>query len=106
MVRTETGRAFSLSSSAMAEGTVLISVISAPGGPDSSARASSTRTTVPPQARVTKISNTDRSNVTAVEARTPRSSSGENAVRAQWANTTALAWLTATALGRPVDPDV
>jgi hypothetical protein len=61
---------------------------------------------VPPQARVTKISNTDMSKVIEVEASMPAKSSGLKTSRAQWASSTALRCSMATALGRPVEPEV
>jgi hypothetical protein len=93
-------------SSAMAEGTVSITRTSFLAGNWGRARAFSARITVPPQARGAKISNTDMSKVMEVEARTPDSSRSENSRRDQSTMATALLCSMATALGRPVEPEV
>ncbi len=76
-VRTEGGTARSRTSSAMAEGTVLISVTWSRAGRSGSSRAFSARITVPPQARVTNSSKTDMSKQIDVEPSTPASSPAE-----------------------------
>ena len=105
-VRTAAGSPCWRSSSPSTEGTVLISVTRAAAGRRASEKAFSARITVPPQHSGASSSNTERSKQIEVEARTPASSAGENAARAQCASTAALRWVMATALGRPVDPEV
>jgi hypothetical protein len=88
----------------MAEGTVLTRVT----GPSTSgrSRALAASTTVPPRLSGAKISKTDRSKQTDVEASTAAISPSENSSRAQSMRATALRCSTATALGRPVEPEV
>ena len=102
----EAGIAPARTTSAITAGTVLISRTGASGGPAASARASSTKRTVPPQASGTNSSKTERSKEMEVAARTPASSSGENVSRPQAHRATALRCSMATALGRPVEPEV
>ncbi len=70
------------------------------------ARASGARMTVPPTHQGANSSKTARSKVTAVAARTPARSAGVKCWVAHWRKATALAWLMATALGVPVEPEV
>jgi hypothetical protein len=90
----------------MTEGTVLTSVTSPAAARRGSSRAFSARITVPPWARGTKISKTDRSKLIDVEARTPARSDREKTVPAQRTRATAEAWEMATPLGSPVEPEV
>ncbi len=76
-VRTDGGTSPARTSSAIAEGTVSISVTSWAAGCRGSARAFSATARVPPQARVQKISNTDMSKQIDVEPSTHDSSAAE-----------------------------
>jgi hypothetical protein len=60
----------------------------------------------PPQASGPKISNTDTSKLSDVEASTRDSSSAPNSARAQCTSPTTLRCSTTTPFGRPVDPEV
>ncbi len=105
-MRTDAGKAPCRTSSASAEGTVLTSTTSSRAASRGSSRALAASTTLPPQARVTNSSKTERSNETEVEASTPARSAAGNTVRAQWAKATALRCSIATPFGRPVEPEV
>ena len=61
---------------------------------------------MPPQASGAKISKTEMSKVIEVEASMPESSRSEYSRRAQATIATALRCSIATALGRPVEPEV
>ena len=103
------GRPPSCTSSAMAEGTVLISVTRCFAGiadVADNAKALSTRMAVPPPVSGTKSSKTERSKQMEVEARTPARSAAGNERCAQATIATALRCSIATPLGRPVEPDV
>src|SRR5215213_3084401 len=106
MVRTEVGTARWRTSSVIADGTVLRSVTSPAAAKFGTSSALAARITLPPQANVTKISNTERSKEIEVAARTPAKSAGVKTVRAQHAKATALRCSIATAFGRPVEPEV
>ena len=90
----------------MADGTVSINTTSPAAARSGSASAFSDSTSFPPSARVAKISNTDMSKQTEVEARTPAYSSGVYTERAQRTIATALRCWIATPFGTPVDPEV
>ncbi len=105
-MQTDGGTAPRRSSSAIAEGTVLIRVTAAARGGDASARASSPRITAPPQVSGTNSSNTERSKQIEVAANTPARSAGENVRWAQATRAAALRCSMATPLGRPVEPEV
>ncbi len=107
-MRTVGGTALSWTSSAITEGTVLISVSRRFSSADMAARARalSTRWTAPPQASVPKISKTDMSKQIEVEPSTAASSAGLNVARVQRISTVTLRCSIATPLGRPVDPEV
>jgi hypothetical protein len=77
-----------------------------PASSPGSARAFSARTMRPPWASGTKISKTERSKQTEVEASTPSSSSAEKISPAHATNEAAFRWLTPTAFGSPVLPEV
>src|ERR1700687_4645356 len=106
MVRTDAGTAPRRSSSAIAEGTVLIKLTAGGRGGDASARASSPRITVPPQASGTNSSNTERSKQIEVPAKTPARSAGGDVRGAQATRAAALRCSMATPFGRPVEPEV
>src|SRR5215210_113992 len=105
IVRTLGGSGPSRSSSDRAEGTVLISSTSPAAGSSGRASGFSATINVPPQARVPKNSNTDRSKQTEVEKSTPPASSGKFSAD-QLTKAARLRWVTPTALGRPVEPEV
>ncbi len=96
------------STCASAEGTALISVPCHGPAVPRSARASRFGTTSrqPPAVSVPKISNTDTSKLSDVDASTRDNSVTPNASAAQHASDTTPACSTATPFGRPVDPDV
>ena len=71
-----------------------------------SSRALAARITVPPSASGTNSSKTETSKEMDVEASTPDSSRAENTSRDQATRATTLRCSTATALGRPVEPEV
>src|SRR5581483_3286531 len=95
------------STCASAEGTALINDPCHGPAVPRSARASTFGTTSrqPPAASVPKISNTDTSKLSDVDAST-RDNSAPNTSAAQQASDTAPACSTMIPLGRPVDPDV
>src|ERR1700674_5444121 len=106
MGRTDAGTAPTRSSSAIAEGTVLIKLTAAERGGDASARGKSPRITGPPQASGTNSSNTERSKQIEVPAKTPARSAGENVRCAQATRAAALRCSMAPPFGRPVEPEV
>ena len=75
-------------------------------GPDVSASRFGTISMLPPAVSGAKISNTDTSKLSEVEARTLASSSAGNSARAQHTRPTTPRCSTTTPLGRPVDPEV
>ncbi|MNG14144.1 hypothetical protein D3C84_978750 [compost metagenome] len=75
MIRTLAGICPARNKAAIAEGTVLISRTWSRAASSGNARALRASTSEPPLARVTKISQTDRSKHTEVEASTPCMSS-------------------------------
>ena len=83
-----------------------IRVTSEAAGSPASARASAARIRVPPRLRVPNSSKTETSKLIEVEARTPAISSAEKCPAAQRSMATALRWVMATPLGRPVEPEV
>src|SRR5579859_287415 len=91
----------------IADGTPLIIRPDA-GSPTPSASASKlpTTSTHPPQTSGAKISNTDTSKLSEVEASTRDSSPGPNSALAQDTRLTTPRCSTTTPLGRPVDPEV
>src|SRR5580698_5224003 len=92
------------STCASAVGTALIMLPR--HGPDVSDSRFGTISMLPPAVSVPKISNTDTSKLSDVDASTCLSSAGENSDATQRANTAAQpCWIT-TPLGRPVEPDV
>ena len=100
------GREPRRSNSDIADGTVLTSTTSPAASSSGSASAFSARTSFPPAPRVAKISKTDRSKQTEVDASRPSYSSGEYIVRAQRTIPTALRCWIATPFGTPVEPEV
>src|SRR5262249_32520335 len=105
-IRTLEGRPFVRTSSAIADGTVLISVDSFAAASVGNSRAFLAIRTSPPQARGPNSSYTDRSKHTEVDARTPVNSSTEKLRPTHSRNATALACSIATPFGLPVDPEV
>ncbi|MNR18493.1 hypothetical protein D3C85_1352250 [compost metagenome] len=91
---------------AIADGTVLIRRTCSRAGNCGSSRALRAMTRKPPLARVTKISQTDRSKHTEVEASTPWMSSLRYTCCDQCARAATLRWAMATPLGWPVEPEV
>ncbi|GHJ26225.1 hypothetical protein TPA0910_06580 [Streptomyces hygroscopicus subsp. sporocinereus] len=89
------------------EGTPLISPL-ARGRRSGSARASRSATTsvLPPASSGQRISNTDTSKLSEVEATTSVSPSRPSSAAAQAASPATVRWVTTTPLGRPVDPEV
>src|SRR5262249_795214 len=104
--RTDSGIAFILPSSVIAEGTVLTSVIFSSPSQFCNASASSAIITFPPQLSGTKISNTERSKQIDVHASTPDNSSSLKTSLAQCINTRGPSCTMATPLGQPGDPEV
>src|ERR1022692_486122 len=92
------------STCASAVGTALIMLPR--HGPDVSASRFGTISMLPPAVSVPKISNTDTSKLSDVDASTRDSSAAENADPAQHANDVAPECSITTPFGRPVDPDV
>src|SRR5947208_8395710 len=89
------------------EGTVAIRVTG--GAAEASAGSSKrfwARTSVPPWARVPKISKTETSKEAEVLASVPAKSRAGKVARHQERKATALAWGTATPFGLPVEPEV
>src|SRR3954451_14177997 len=105
IVRNQDGKVPARTSSATPEGAPQIVVTSPAGRPGSASRFSTT-TSRPPQERGAKISNTETSKPIEVAPSTPARSSGGKASRAQYISATGLRCSTATALGRPVEPEV
>src|SRR5262245_53379495 len=106
MVSTDAGMAPAFTNSAMAEGTVLISDISAAGADVNNSSAFSTSRAAPPQHRGANNSKTERSKQIEVEANTVCNSSGLNTSRDQLSMATALLCSMHTPFGAPVDPEV
>ena len=104
--RSAAGRAPPRSSSASAEGTVLTRVTGAVAGSSARARASRTKTTVPPAASGAKISKIDRSKPIEVAASTPARRSRGKAASAQLTKSAAARCGMATPFGAPVEPEV
>ncbi len=98
--------ASSASSRSRADGTALSSP--ARQGPGRSARASRSRTTStqPPDSSGEKISNTDTSKLSEVDATTWCRPRPANSAAAQSVRASTDPWLTTTPLGRPVEPEV
>src|ERR1051325_5054151 len=92
--------------SAIADGTVLMSVTSAADASAGSCSAFSAIITVPQQASGTNNSKTDRSKQIEVAASTPRNCSRVNVSSDQFKNVAVLACAMATPFGTPVDPEV
>jgi hypothetical protein len=105
-VSTDSGRPPARTSSAAAEGTVLISRTWSRAASAGSSRAFSASTTRPPRQSGTNSSKTDRSKQIEVEASTPDSSAREKTCPAQRTRAAALRCSIATALGLPDDPEV
>src|SRR6185436_11773153 len=93
-------------SSAIAEGTVLISRTSSRHEAVAVSNTSPARITRPPQAKGANSSNTERSKLIEVDASAPENSSALNTAPAQLTKQTALLCSMATPFGTPVDPDV
>src|SRR6185369_2556691 len=98
--------AFSRSSSAIADGTVLIRVTAAAALCVARCKASSATITEPPQLSGAKISNTDKSKQIEVASKTPDNSSFVKLCSAQCRKLTTLPCEIATPFGRPVEPEV
>src|SRR5450755_1371009 len=92
------------STCASAVGTALIMLPR--HGTDVSASRFGTISMLPPAVSVPKISNTDTSKLSDVDASTRDSSAAENADPTQHANNAAHPCSITTPLGRPVDPEV
>jgi hypothetical protein len=105
-VTVEGGTAFIVTSSPIAEGTVLMSLTSAASRSAGSSSACPARMSLPPQLRGRKISKTERSKQIEVDARTPDNSSGEKTALAHSSRVAVLWCSMATPLGRPVEPEV
>ena len=91
----------------IADGTPLI-IRPHPGSPSPSASASTllTISALPPETSGAKISNTDTSKLSDVEASTLASSAAGNSARAQHSRPMTLRCSITTPFGRPVDPEV
>src|SRR5215475_10504791 len=96
------------STCASAEGTALIKLPrhGPPAPRSASASKFGTTSRQPPAASVPKISNTDTSKLSDVDASTRDNSAAPNTSAAQHASDTTPACSTTTPFGRPVDPDV
>ncbi len=105
-VRTEAGIPPILTSSAIAEGTVSISVTSPAAGSPGSSRALAARITLPPRASVTHSSKTDMSKLIDVEPSIPAISASENTPYDHGTRAAAVRCSMATPFGRPVEPEV
>jgi hypothetical protein len=105
-VRTEGGIPPPRTSSAIADGTVSISVTSSRAGSDGSSSALAARISLPPRASVTHSSKTDMSKLIDVAASTPAISASENTPLDQGTRAAAVRCSIATPLGRPVEPEV
>src|SRR4029077_6404767 len=92
------------STCASAVGTALIMLPA--HGPDVSASRFGTISIHPPAVSGAKISKTDTSKLSEVEARTLASSPAPNSADAQHTRPTTLRCSITTPLGRPVDPEV
>src|SRR6476469_8478692 len=92
---------------ANADGTALTRLATQPPCRDSpSASRSRTTSTVPPATSGQKISNTDTSKLSEVEATTHENPDDPNSDTAHAARSTTLACVTTTPLGWPVEPEV
>src|SRR5882672_2897284 len=100
------GRSLFRTSSAIADGTVLISVDWLAAASVGNSRASLTISAFPPQASGPNSSYTDRSKQTEVDATTPLNSSTEKLWPTHSRKATALACSIVTPFGLPVDPEV
>ena len=90
-----------------AEGTALIRVgVQCWSGWSPRASTSRMISMLPPTIRGAKISKTDTSKFSEVEATTWASPGAPNSVAAQATKSTTLCWAMSTPLGRPVDPEV
>src|SRR6476469_4599024 len=99
MVLTEEGTAFMRTSSAIADGTVLIRVTCLESSTDGRYSAFCTTMILPPTLSGTNISKIDKAKQTEVENRTPETSAGVNTVFAHSTNVTALRCSSATPFG-------
>ncbi|GAA1691896.1 hypothetical protein GCM10009680_34180 [Streptomyces yatensis] len=106
-VRARTAGGSSPSSRENTEGTPLSSP-RARGRPPGSVSASRSRTTstLPPASSGQRISKTDTSKLSEVEATTSVSRSRPSSASAQAASPATPLWVATTPLGRPVDPEV
>lgn len=105
-VSTEAGIAPCSTSSAMADGTLLIRLMSGAAAPLHRSRMVSTSTTWLPPESGAKISKIDRSKQIEVEHSTLRSSAAENCARDHCKKLVAAPWAIITPFGKPVEPEV